>query len=75
MNTPLLLSIRQFCEQNPAFTEGGIRHLIFHKDENDFDQCMLRVGRKILINVSAFFRWLDEKNGGNKLNLDSTDRQ
>lgn len=67
MNTPTLLTIRQFCEQNPAFNEGGIRFLIFNKKHNGFDQCIVRVGRKILINVTAFFRWLDEKNGGNKI--------
>lgn len=75
MNTPTLLTIRQFCEQNPAFTQGGIRFLIFNKQQNGFDKCMVRVGRKILINVSAFFLWLDEKNGGNKLSINSNDRQ
>ncbi len=69
MNTPLLLTIRQFCEQNQGFKESGIRSLIFCAEENGLGQCFVRVGRKILIIVDALFLWLDEKNGGNKLNL------
>lgn len=31
---PLLFTVKQFCEKNPAFTHGGIRDRIFHADSN-----------------------------------------
>jgi len=34
--------------------QGGLRHLIFHADKNGFDRVIRRVGRRILINETAF---------------------
>lgn len=42
--------------------EGGMRHLIFHAKTNGFDRVIRRVGRRVLIDESAFFQWVDEKN-------------
>ena len=64
MPNPLLLPVRTFCERHPEIPEGTIRSLIFNADKNGFDQCIIRIGRKILINVDSVYRWLDEKNGG-----------
>ncbi len=46
---------------------GGLRHLIFHAKTNGFDQVIRRVGRRILIDEAAFFRWVEQNNskGGN----------
>jgi hypothetical protein len=68
MNTPVLSTIKQFVKRHDWCREGGLRYQIFHSKENGFDQCIVRIGSKILINEEAFFRWLDEKNGG-KLNI------
>lgn len=60
------VTIRQLTTTNPAFTEGGIRALIFRSKSNGFDSCIRRIGRKILISKSAFSRWIEEQNeGGN----------
>jgi len=46
---------------------GGLRHLIFHEKENGFDECIVRAGRRVLINEQAFFSWLEaQKKGGAK---------
>ena len=42
---------------------GGLRHLIFHEHENGFHKCVRRVGRRVLIDESAFFDWVDEQSG------------
>lgn len=43
---------------------GGLRHLVFHANENGFDKVIRRAGRRVLIDEQAFFQWLEEQNGG-----------
>jgi hypothetical protein len=57
------VTIRQLTTSNPAFTEGGIRALIFRADRNGFKRCIRRIGRKILISKSAFSHWIEAQNG------------
>ena len=57
------VTIRQLTTNNPAFTEGGIRALIFRAESNGFNRCIRRIGRKILISKSAFSRWIEAQNG------------
>ena len=57
------VTIRQLTTSNPAFTEGGIRALIFRAESNGFNKCIRRIGRKILISKSAFSRWIEDQNG------------
>lgn len=40
---------------------GGLRHLVFNAKENGFDKCIRRVGRRILIDEQAYFKWVDEQ--------------
>lgn len=56
------VTIRQLTTSNPAFTEGGIRALIFRSKSNGFDSCIRRIGRKILISKSAFSHWIEAQN-------------
>ena len=57
------VTIRQLTTNNPAFTEGGIRALIFRAESNGFNRCIRRIGRKILISKSAFHHWIEAQNG------------
>jgi hypothetical protein len=57
------VTIRQLATKYPAFTEGGIRALIFRSKSNGFDSCIYRIGRKILISKSAFSHWIEAQNG------------
>lgn len=56
------VTIRQLTTSNPAFTEGGIRALIFRAEQNGFNRCIRRIGRKILISKSAFSHWIEAQN-------------
>jgi hypothetical protein len=56
------VTIRQLVTTNPAFTEGGIRALIFRANHNGFNRCIRRIGRKILISKSAFSNWIEAQN-------------
>jgi len=55
---PSLLSIEQFCQREPAFTQGGIRHLIFTKGHNL--PGIHRFGRRVLIDPVAFISGIKE---------------
>ena len=59
---PSLLTVKQFSEKYPAFPEGGMRHRIFHADNNGFGRCIRRVGAKVLIDEAIFFKCIDEQN-------------
>lgn len=61
------LTVKQFSEKHPAFTNGGIRALIFNEDSNGLKQsgAIVRVGRKVLIEETKFFAWVEAQNKGN----------
>lgn len=54
-----LRTVQQFCQANPAFTTGGLRWLLFHRQTNGLEQAILKVGRRVLIDEEKFFAWLD----------------
>ena len=49
-------SIKQFSEQEPAFSEASLRHYIFHGDKNGLNAsgAISRLGTKVVINVEKF---------------------
>jgi len=57
-----LKTVRQFCEAHSAFTQGSLRWLLFHRRTNGLARAVFQVGRRVLIDVDAFFAWLDEQN-------------
>ncbi len=68
-----LLTVKQFSERHPAFSQGGLRHLIFlsrtrqtsrgEVSGNGLDAALVRVGRRVLIDEARFFAWLDAQPG------------
>ena len=59
---PQLRTVDQFCREHPAFTPGGVRWLLFHRHRNGLAGAIVRVGRRVLIDVDQFFAWLDAQN-------------
>lgn len=67
-----LSTVRQFSEKNPAFPQGSLRNLIFLANErktskgtipgNGLSVALVRIGRKVLIDESKFFEWIDAQN-------------
>lgn len=43
--------------------QGGLRHLIFNADTNGFASAFKRVGRRVLVDESAFFACVDQQQG------------
>jgi len=61
-------TVKQFCERNPAFTNGGLRALIFNELQNGLAKSgsIVRIGRKVLIDEAKFFAWVERQNQGGK---------
>jgi hypothetical protein len=58
------ITVKQLTAENAAFTEGGIRSLIFNAHKNGFGFCIRRIGRRILISRTAFANWIESQNKG-----------
>jgi hypothetical protein len=52
-----LLTVNQFVKEHPWPPIGGLRFLIFHEKTNGFDQVVVRVGRRVLLDEEKFFIW------------------
>jgi hypothetical protein len=63
---PTLLTVKQFPTKYPAFTNGGLRSLIFHEKTNGLAEsgAVIRVGRRVLIDETKFFSWIESQNQG-----------
>jgi hypothetical protein len=48
----------QFHQWPPV---GGLRHLIFNATRNGFNAVVRRVGRRVLIDETAFFEWVKKQ--------------
>ncbi len=57
------LTIKQLSQKYPAFPEGGLRYLVFNADKNNLASAIIRVGRKVLLEESAFLDWINNQNG------------
>lgn len=60
------LTVNQFTEKHQAFTKGGLRALIFNENINGIAKsgAVVRIGRKVLIDESKFFSWVEFQNKG-----------
>lgn len=56
-----LATVAQFSKKYPAFPLGGLRWLLFHREQNGLDSAVIKLGIKILIDEELFFQWLDEQ--------------
>ena len=61
-NKTRLIPVPRWNDHHPWPPQGGLRHLIFHKESNGFGACVRRVGRRLLIDEAAFFEWVEQQN-------------
>ena len=54
-----LRTVKQVAQLNPAFSESSLRWLIFRSDFYGFAPCVVRVRRRVLIDVDQFNKWID----------------
>jgi len=55
-----LVTVAQFCERNPAFTEGAVRWHVFNAKQNGLEAAgaVVRIGRKVLLDEEPFIETL-----------------
>jgi len=58
-----LIPLSKWNEHHSYPPQGGLRHLVFNAETNGFKRCIRRVGRRILIDETEYFRWVDAQNG------------
>jgi hypothetical protein len=57
-----LRTVKALAAECPgAFTEPALRWLIFKSAENGLNSALVRVGRKVLIDVEGFNAWLERQ--------------
>lgn len=55
-------TVKEIPKHYPGiFSEASIRWLIFNEKENGFGRCIKRIGRKILIDLNEFDKWIGEQ--------------
>lgn len=79
VTSPNLLTVSQFSERHPAFSEGSLRNLIFLSKSsrsdhggtvgNGLDKALVRVGRRVFIDETKFFEWLSRASRNNPRQL------
>ncbi|WP_108473180.1 DNA-binding protein [Rhodanobacter thiooxydans] len=53
-----LKSVTQFAAESP-FTEAQVRWWIFNAATNGLQSAVVRIGRRVYIDVDAFSAWVD----------------
>ena len=59
-----IIPLTKWHEYHPWPTRGGLRHLVFYSTINGFDAVIRRIGRRVLIDESAFFAWVESRKDG-----------
>ncbi len=52
-----LIPVTKWKDYHPWPPIGGLRHLIFYENTNGFKSCVVRCGRRVLIDENKFFEW------------------
>lgn len=55
------LTVPDTAAKFPAFTEGGLRWLLFNREQNGFARCVVRIGRRVLIDEAELVAWLRDQ--------------
>jgi len=55
-------SVKQLAQSYP-FSESSLRYWIFNAKQNGLQHCLRKIGKKILINLEQFEKWIDSHQG------------
>ncbi len=63
MGAEHLRTVTQLAEELPAFDEPAIRRLIFLAEENGLARAIVRIGRRVYIDIRGFNQWIEDHRG------------
>jgi hypothetical protein len=64
MNLEKLVTVKQLSVFSPAFSEASLRWMIFNAETNGLNRALVKPGRRVLIDVPEFERWLESQRLG-----------
>ncbi len=56
-------TVREMPTYYPFFSQSALRHLI-HENRNGVQECMIRVGRRLLFDLEKLQIWIDKQQMG-----------
>lgn len=56
-----LVTVKDILAANPCLTHGWLREQLFFRTQNGLDRCVVKLGRKLLIDLDAFEAWLMDR--------------
>jgi|GEM_PF-957683 len=59
-------SVAEFAARHPWPSQAGLRNLIFHSKTNGFESCLIRVGKRVLIDEERFIAWMRDPSRANR---------
>jgi hypothetical protein len=59
-----LLTLKQTVERYPFFTLGGLQWQVFHRNTNGLAKAVIKMRKRVLIDVDQFENWLESKREG-----------
>ena len=59
--SPQFLTVKQTAEKYPCFTQAALRWQLFNRERTGFNSCVIRTGRRVLIDEAAFVAWLRDQ--------------
>lgn len=57
-----LIPLTDWNQHHPWPPQGGLRHLMFHRESNGFARAFVKCGRRVLVNETEFFNCIS-RNG------------
>ncbi len=69
-----LKTVKQLAEASPAFTEASLRWMIFEAEKTGLNRALVKRGRRVLIDVPEFERWLEGQRVEGRLCRDDSGR-
>ncbi len=61
-NVAKLIPLTQWNEHHSYPPIGTLRWLVFHEKSNGFNAVVRRIGKRVLIDEEAFFKWVEDRN-------------
>jgi hypothetical protein len=60
---PKFLTVKQYAERYPYPSESALRWMLFHSSTNGLESAVIRVGRRIILDLDALNAWLRSQKG------------
>ncbi len=60
------IPVTKWNDYHPWPSVSGLRFMIFNAHLTGFEKCVLRIGRRVLIDEERFFEWARNQNEENK---------